>query len=179
MPIRSRTYTFWGVFSWEPHGHRLNDSLHAYPLASQSNIPTPWSGFLWYLAVPSYGTYSIKILSHISQFLPNFKKIAKPILEKCIKQGFIMHPCVLQVSVSCLRFPVLYQNLRKIFNKKNVLRKEEGKLSAFTCIAVGPPFMIAEGYNLRIFIFLVFLNWRRVFGLMPASRAWIPTDRKT
>jgi len=25
--------------------------------------------------------------------------------------------------------------------------KKEGKLSAFTCIAVGPPFMIAEGYN--------------------------------
>jgi uncharacterized OB-fold protein len=25
--------------------------------------------------------------------------------------------------------------------------KGEGKLSAFTCIAVGPPFMIAEGYN--------------------------------
>ena len=25
--------------------------------------------------------------------------------------------------------------------------KGEGKLTAFTCIAVGPPFMIAEGYN--------------------------------
>ena len=25
--------------------------------------------------------------------------------------------------------------------------KGEGKLSAFTCITVGPPFMIAEGYN--------------------------------
>jgi uncharacterized OB-fold protein len=25
--------------------------------------------------------------------------------------------------------------------------KGEGKLSAFTCIAVGPPFMIAQGYN--------------------------------
>jgi uncharacterized OB-fold protein len=25
--------------------------------------------------------------------------------------------------------------------------KGEGRLSAFTCIAVGPPFMIAEGYN--------------------------------
>ncbi len=25
--------------------------------------------------------------------------------------------------------------------------KGKGKLSAFTCIAIGPPFMIAEGYN--------------------------------
>ena len=25
--------------------------------------------------------------------------------------------------------------------------KGEGKLAAFTCIAIGPPFMIAEGYN--------------------------------
>ena len=28
-----------------------------------------------------------------------------------------------------------------------VQMKGEGKLSAFTCIAVGPPFMIEEGYN--------------------------------
>ncbi|MBE9523322.1 MAG: Zn-ribbon domain-containing OB-fold protein [Proteobacteria bacterium] len=57
------------------------------------------------------------------------------------------------MGTKCKKCDALYAPPRPICIKCHssemdwVEMKGEGKLSAFTCIAVGPPFMIAEGYN--------------------------------
>ena len=57
------------------------------------------------------------------------------------------------MGTKCKKCDALYAPPRPICIKFHssemdwVEMKGEGKLSAFTCIAVGPPFMIAEGYN--------------------------------
>jgi len=44
-----------------------------------------------FAAHPLQQNTSCHLLSHMYQFLPNFNKIAKPILEKCLKQGYILY----------------------------------------------------------------------------------------
>jgi uncharacterized OB-fold protein len=45
--------------------------------------------------------------------------------------------------------------------------KGEGRLAAFTCITVAPPFMMAEGMIESTLVAQVSSIWKKVAGLMP------------